>query len=270
MSAELTGASKPRTSFRGKAWLRWYPVWSRNMRVWRKLIGPALLGNIGEPLLYLFALGYGLGSFLGRDIQGLEYVIFLASGLVASSAMNTASFEGMYSAYTRMAVQDTWIGMLTAPLSIRNIITAEVIWAGTKSAISVTAILIVASIMGLVADAWAILVIPLAVIVGACFGSMALVVTALAKNYDFFLYYFTLLITPMLLLSGVFFPIDGMPEAVQGIAKSLPLYHALGLMRPLMIGQTPVDIGMHLLVLFGYIAIALPLAIRLISNRLLR
>jgi len=270
MSVEQIEIAENSTNLRETSWLRWYPVWSRNMRVWRKLIGPALLGNIGEPLLYLFALGYGLGGFLGKDIQGLEYVVFLASGLVCSSAMNTASFEGMYSAYTRMAVQDTWIGMLTAPLSIRDIIIAEVIWDGTKSAISVTAILLVASLMGLVADAWAVLVIPLAWLVGACFGSMALVVTSLARNYDFFLYYFTLLITPMLLLSGVFFPIDRMPEVVQIIAKVLPLYHALGLMRPLMIGQLPVDIMLHLAVLCGYIAIAMPLAIRLISHRLLR
>ena len=270
MSIEQVEIAENSTNLRETSWLRWYPVWSRNMRVWRKLIGPALLGNIGEPLLYLFALGYGLGGFLGKDIQGLEYVVFLASGLVCSSAMNTASFEGMYSAYTRMAVQDTWIGMLTAPLSIRDIIIAEVIWAGTKSAISVTAIVLVASVMGLVADTWAILVIPLAVLVGACFGSMALVVTSLAKNYDFFLYYFTLLITPMLLLSGVFFPIDSMPQMVQAIAMVLPLYHGLGLMRPLMIGQLPVDIVLHLAVLCGYIAIALPLAIHLISRRLLR
>lgn len=251
-------------------WLRWYPVWSRNMRVWRKLIGPALLGNIGEPLLYLFALGYGLGSFLGQKIEGLDYVVFLASGLVCSSAMNTASFEGMYSAYTRMAVQDTWIGMLTAPLTLKNIIVAEVIWCGTKSVISVAAILLVATAMGLVTDFRAILVLPLGWLVGACFGSMALVMTAVAKNYDFFLYYFTLLVTPMLLLSGVFFPIDGMPDIVQTIAKVLPLYHALALMRPLMIGQLPTDVLLHLTVLGLYILVALPIAIRLISRRLLR
>ena len=251
-------------------WIRWYPVWSRNMRVWRKLIGPALLGNIGEPLLYLLALGYGLGSFLGQKIEGLDYVVFLASGLVCSSAMNTASFEGMYSAYTRMAVQDTWIGMLTAPLTIRDIIVAEVIWAGTKSVISVTAILLVATAMGLVADARAILVLPLGWLVGACFGSMALVMTSVAKNYDFFLYYFTLLVTPMLLLSGVFFPITGMPEAVQTVAKMLPLYHGLALMRPLMIGQVPTDVLLHIAVLMLYILLALPIAVRLISRRLLR
>jgi len=252
------------------SWLRWYPVWSRNMHVWRKLIGPALLGNIGEPLLYLVALGYGLGSFLGQKIEGLEYVVFLASGLVCSSAMNTASFEGMYSAYTRMAVQETWIGMLTAPLTIRDIIIAEVIWAGTKSVISVTSILVVAMAMGLVEDARAILVLPLGWLVGACFGSMALVMTSVAKNYDFFLYYFTLLVTPMLLLSGVFFPITGMPEAVQVAAKMLPLYNAIALMRPLMLGQMPTDILLHFGVLILYILVAMPIAIHLISRRLLR
>ncbi len=250
------------------SWLRWYPVWSRNMRVWRKLIGPALLGNIGEPLIYLLALGYGLGSFLG-ELQGLPYVVFLASGMVCASAMQTASFEGMYSAYTRMAVQDTWLGMLTAPLNIRDVLIAEVIWCGTKSFISVSAILLVASLMGLVADARALLVLPIAWLVGVCFGSMALVVTSVARNYDFFLYYFTLLITPMLLLSGVFFPISGMPEAVQMMAKSLPLYHAIALMRPLMIGGLPQDVLLHLSVLLIYTLIAFPLAVRQIRKRIL-
>lgn len=248
--------------------LRWWPVWSRNVRVWRKLIGPALLGNIGEPLFYLFALGYGLGSLVG-EVNGLPYEVYLASGMVCASAMNTASFEGMYSAYTRMAVQNTWIGMMTAPISIRDILIAEVIWCGTKSFISVLAILIVASSMGLVADAYAILVLPIGMLVGACFGSMALVITSVAKTYDFFLYYFTLVITPMLLLSGVFFPIEQMPEAIQIGAKVLPLYHAIALMRPLMIGELPSDVLLHLFVLVTYILIAFPLAYRLIRRRLM-
>lgn len=247
---------------------RWYPIWARNARVWRKLLGPALLGNIGEPLLYLLALGYGLGSFLG-ELEGLPYVVYLASGMVCASAMNTASFEGMYSAYTRMAVQNTWVGMLTAPLDIRDVVLAEVIWAGTKGLISVAAILLVASLMGLVADARAILVLPLAWLVGCCFAAMALVVTAVARNYDFFLYYFTLLITPMLLLSGVFFPVHSMPELVQTGAMALPLYHAIALMRPLMIGQMPSDVLLHLGVLVAYTALTLPLATRLIRRRLL-
>ena len=251
------------------AWLRWYPVWSRNLCVWRKLLGPALLGNIGEPLLYILALGFGLGSFLG-DIEGLPYVVFLASGMVCASAMNTASFEGMYSAYTRMAVQNTWEGMMTAPLDIRDVVVAEVIWAGTKSAISVIAILLVAGLMGLIGGLQAILVIPIGLLVGATFGAMALVMTALARTYDFFLTYFTLMLTPMLLLSGVFFPITSMPEVIQTGASMLPLYHAIALMRPLMIGGYPEQVIVHLLVLFAYLLITLPIAIGLIRRRLLR
>ena len=257
----MTGSSHSRL------W-RWYPVWVRNVRVWRKLLGPALIGNIGEPLLFLLALGYGLGSFLG-ELEGLPYVVYLASGMVCASAMNTASFEGMYSAYTRMAVQNTWLGMLTAPLDIRDVVLAEVIWAGTKALISVAAILLVAALMGLVADAWALLVLPLAWLVGCCFAAMALVVTAVARNYDFFLYYFTLVITPMLLLSGVFFPVHSMPEPVQAGAMALPLYHAIALMRPLMIGQAPVDMWLHLGVVLAYTGLSLPLATHLIRRRLL-
>ena len=80
--------------------LHWLPVWRRNFKVWSKMAGPSLLGNFGEPLLYLLALGYGLGSIIG-SLQGLPYLIFLASGIVCSSAMVTASFEGTYSAYAR-------------------------------------------------------------------------------------------------------------------------------------------------------------------------
>jgi len=239
------------------------------VRVWRKLLGPALLGNIGEPLLYLLGLGYGLGSFLGA-LEGLPYVVYLASGMVCASAMNTASFEGMYSAFTRMAVQDTWLGMLTAPLEIRDVLVAEVIWAGTKSLISVAAILVVAGMMGLVADLRCLLVLPLAWLLGCCFGAMALTITAVARNYDFFMYYFTLLITPMLLLSGVFFPVSSMPSYIQAAAGFLPLYHAIALMRPLMIGHWPVDVALHVAVLVGYTLLAFPLALKLIRRRLMK
>ncbi|MFP5344926.1 MAG: nodulation protein NodJ, partial [Gammaproteobacteria bacterium] len=97
--------------------LRWIPVWRRNFLVWRKLFGPSMVGNFVEPLLYLLALGFGLGVFVG-EMQGMPYSVFLASGLVCASAMNTATFEGLYSAYTRMAHQQTWGGMLATPLMV--------------------------------------------------------------------------------------------------------------------------------------------------------
>jgi lipooligosaccharide transport system permease protein len=200
----------------------------------------------------------------------MAYVVYLASGTVCASAMNTASFEGMYSAYTRMAVQDTWMGMLTAPLDLRDIVLGETLWGGTKSLISATAILLIATAMGLVADWRALWVLPVALLVGTCFAAMALLMTALARNYDFFLYYFTLFITPLLLLSGVFFPLEQMPEVVQGGAKFFPLYHAVVLVRPLMTGETPPDITLHLGVILIYTLLAIPAAVWLIRRRLMR
>ncbi len=249
--------------------LRWYAVWRRNARVWRRLAGPALLGNIGEPLLYLVALGYGLGSFVG-EVEGMDYMTFLASGFVCASVMNTASFEGIYSAYTRMAVQETWTAMLYTPLDVRDILLGEAFWAASKSLLSAVFILVVASFLEAVHDWQVIWVLPVALLTGVAFAGMALVVTAVSRSYDFFLYYFTLLLTPMLLFSGVFFPLEGMPEAVQRAATLLPLTHAIELVRPLMTGQPVHGIALHLSVILFYCVAALTLAAYLIQRRLFR
>jgi lipooligosaccharide transport system permease protein len=236
--------------------------------VWRKLAGPALVGNLGEPLLYLVALGYGLGSLVGT-VQGMPYIEFLASGIVCASAMNTATFEALYSAFTRMAVQHTWASMLAAPLSVDDIILGEVIWAGSKSLISVLAILVIAAGLGLVQD-WRVLwVLPTTLLVGMCFGAMALIVTAVSKSYDFFLYYFTLIITPMFLMSGVFFPLENMPQAVRWAAQWLPLTHAVELVRPSMTGRSTTLVGLHTGVLVLYGAASLYLSALLLRRRLL-
>ncbi len=249
--------------------LRWMAVWRRNARVWRRLAGPAMLGNIGEPLLYLLALGYGLGSFVG-DVEGMDYITFLASGFVCASVMNTASFEGIYSAYTRMAVQETWTAMLYTPLDVRDILLGEVFWAASKGLLSAIFILAVAAILDAVHTWQALWVLPVAVITGIAFAGMALVVTAISRSYDFFLYYFTLLLTPMLLFSGVFFPLNGMPVPVQQLAGLLPLTHAIELVRPLMVGLPVEDIALHLGVILLYCVIGLTVAAHLIQRRLFR
>lgn len=254
------------TSGRSAA-LRWLPVWQRNLRVWAKLAIPAILGNFGEPLLYLLALGYGLGSLVG-DIQGMAYIVFLASGTVCSSAMITASFEGMYSAYTRMEVQKTWEAMLATPLDVRDVVIGEVVWAGTKSLFSGAAILVVAGLLGAVASWQAVLALPVVLLTGLCFASMALVITAFATNYDFFLYYNTLIVTPILLFSGVFFPLERMPHAIQWASQFSPLTHAVALVRPLMTGSVPEQPLLHLLVLGSLGLGALALATVLIRKRL--
>ena len=115
--------------------LRFWPVFLRNLLVWRKLAIPSMLGNLADPLLYMFGLGYGLGRML-EDVGGLSYIAFLASGVICSSTMMSASFEAMYSAFSRMHMQKTWDAILNAPLTLDDVLLGEWVWAASKSALA--------------------------------------------------------------------------------------------------------------------------------------
>jgi len=244
-------------------------VVQRNFGVWRKLLLPSMLGNFGDPLLYLLALGYGLGHFVG-PMDGMPYITFIASGIVASSVMNTASFEGLYSAFTRMSAQHTYAAMLATPLRVSDILAGEVLWAAIKGLISAVAIIIVASFFGAIQGPWVWLSIPVILLSGLSFGSLALVITAMARSYDFFMYYFTLAVTPMFLFCGVFYPLHSLPAFAQDIAQILPLTHAVALLRPLLTGQLPRQVPYHLGILLLYTVIPYLIAWRLLVRRLLR
>ena len=248
---------------------RFASVWSRNFRVWRKLALPSLLGNLADPMIYLLGLGYGLGALV-KTVDGVPYVHFLAAGMVCFSCMNTACFETLYSAFSRMHVQRTWEGLMNAPLALDDIVLAEMVWAASKAALSGTAILLVVALFGFTRSPLALGVVPLIFLIGLTFAAMGLVVTALAPNYDFFMYYFTLFITPMALLSGVFFPLDQLPAALQVGAQLLPLAHAVAIARPLMLGEWPAAVLPHLAVLAAYAAVGFWLAVSLTRRRLLK
>ncbi|RYF38781.1 MAG: nodulation protein NodJ, partial [Comamonadaceae bacterium] len=131
---------------------RWWPVFLRNLLVWRKLALPSLVGNIAEPLMWLVAFGYGMGALVGQvDVAGarVPYILFLASGSICMSAMNAASFEALYSAFSRMHVQKTWDGIMNAPVSLDNVVLAEMLWAAFKALFTVTAILGVMLALGI-------------------------------------------------------------------------------------------------------------------------
>jgi len=243
-------------------------IWHRNVLVWRRLLGPAIVLNFGEPTLYLLGLGYGLGFFIG-EMDDMPYLSFLASGIVASSAMTTASFEGMYSVFTRMVTQRTYEAIMATPTDIDDILAGEMIWCATKSVISATAILIVALFLGVVQGWQAILVIPVVFLIGLCFAGPAMIMSAFATNYDFFNYYFVLVVTPMFLLSGVFYPIDTLPAIMQGFVQFLPLTHAVALTRPLVTGIPLTQALLHLGVLLAYATVSYYLAVVLVRKRLL-
>src|SRR5512147_2558088 len=231
--------------------LRWTHVWRRNLLVWRKLAIASVLGNIADPLLYMLALGYGIGSFVG-EVGGMPYIAFIGTGMVCQSAMFTASFEGMYSAFSRMHVQRTWEGIINAPIALDDVVLAEWMWTGTKAVMSTAAILAVIVALGFGHTWLAIWILPLGFLVGLVFGAFGLVMNALAPGYDFFTYFFTLVLTPMLLFSGVYFPVEQMPAWLATIAGFLPLKHAIDIARPLMLARVPGSVALHVAVLAVY------------------
>src|SRR5262245_22120818 len=182
-----------------------WPVVQRNLLVWRKLAIPSLIGNIAEPLIILVAFGYGLGALVG-PVQEMPYILFLASGSICMSTMYAASFEALYSAFSRMQVQKTWDSILNAPVALDDIVFADMLWAALKSLFTATVIAVVLVVLGVSREPTLLLALPVLFIVGVTFSSIALVFNALAKGYDFFTYYFTLALTPMTFLSGVYFP----------------------------------------------------------------
>jgi lipooligosaccharide transport system permease protein len=263
MSRAARNLALPRLS------LRFLPVWRRNFLVWRKLTIPSILGNLADPLLYMLGFGYGLGALLPQ-MQGISYIAFIAAGTVCSSTMMTASFEAMYSSFSRMHVQRTWDAILNTPIDLDDVVIAEVVWAASKATLSGMAVLLVATLLGLTQSWLALGLVPLVMVLGLTFASLGLIMTALSPSYDFFMYYFTLALTPMMLLCGVFFPIEQLPDALQAAAQALPLTHAVALARPLMNDTMPSAWLLHSFVLVLYCLAGFYLAMVLTRRRLLK
>jgi lipooligosaccharide transport system permease protein len=246
----------------------WVAVWQRIYLAWRKVALGSLMYSSVEPLIYLLGMGYGLGSLIGK-VNDMPYVLFVATGSICFSAMMGACFESMYSAFARMHVQRTWDGILNAPVSLNDIVFAEWVFAACKAVIAAVFYLIAMALLGLVKTPMAILAIPVLFLLGLCAAGISLIVTAKAKTYDTFSYFFTLCITPMNMLCDVFFPIANMPSWLQWIAQALPLTHAVALVRPLITGALPTSIGLHLAVLIAYALVGILIAQRLFHKRLM-
>ncbi len=249
---------------------RWWPVFLRNLLVWKKLAIPSIVGNVAEPLIWLVAFGYGMGALVGQvsmNGQQVPYMLFLASGSICMSAMQAASFEALYSAFSRMQMQKTWDGIMNAPVTLDDIVFAETLWAAYKSLFTVTVILGVMLLLGL-GHHWTLLLAwPVLMLAGVTFACIAMIFTAMAKGYDFFTYYFTLFLTPMMFLSGVFFPREQLPSWVQAIAQWLPLGAAIDLVRPLFMGQLPTSPWRNLAVLLVFAVVSFWVAMALIRKR---
>ncbi|MBY5721697.1 ABC transporter permease [Rhizobium leguminosarum] len=249
--------------------LNWLAVWRRNYLAWKKAALASILGNLADPIIYLFGLGAGLGVMVGH-VDGVSYTAFLAAGMIATSAMTAATFETIYAAFGRMQGQRTWEAMLYTQLRLGDIVVGEMAWAATKASLAGTGIGIVAAMLGYTHWLSLLYALPVIALTGFAFASLGMVVTALAPSYDYFIFYQTLVITPMLFLSGAVFPIDQLPVAFQQLAAFLPLAHAVDVIRPTMLGQPITNVCLHIGVLCIYIVVPFFLSTALLRRRLMR
>ena len=246
--------------------MRWISVWRRNFLVWRKLIVASMLSNLLDPLIMLFGLGYGLGAFL-PSMEGMSYLAFFAAGSLCSATMFSASFESMFSGFARMQGQKTWDAILYAPLVIDDIIGGELMWAASKAWLTGSTILAVIVVFGLAPSPMVLLTLPCAFLVGLAFSALGLIMCVSARNWDVFSYYMTLVMTPMMMISGVFFPAERLPGWLLGVAQALPLWHGVELIRPLVAGRWPESPLVHVAVLIGYALVAYVIVIALARKR---
>ena len=245
-------------------------VWLRNYLTWTKLVWSSLASNVANPLIFLFAFGFGLGSVI-ETVEGVPYLAFVVPGMMAYSAMFSSSFETTISAYARFHLQRTWDAMLSTPLSLAELLAGELLWAACKGMLSCTSVLIVGALWGGVPSlAGGVMALPVLFLSSLCFGACGLAATAHAKSWEFFSYFFTFWITPMFMFSGVFFEVSRFPRFIEYLSWILPMTHVIAVVRPLTTG-VPVDplaVAGHLSVLVVLALAAFTLAHHRLTKRL--
>ncbi len=234
---------------------RFLRVWERNLIVYRKIWKVNFITPLLEPLFYILAFGLGFSGMIGDVRYGgtsLPYTAFIAPALIATAVMWNAFFETTYGSFVRMYYQKTFDGMLATPLSIEEIILAEIVWSATKAMGATTIMLMVLGTLGYIQFPSGLLLIPTAFLGGLAFGAVGMFFTGITPTIDMFNLPIFLFVTPMFLFSGTFFPVSNLPGWAQSLALAFPLYHLTELTRRLSLGasETPAVISLAYLVLF--------------------
>lgn len=223
-------------------------VWRRHQRSYFKHLIANGLPPFMEPLMFILALGFGLGKYIS-EMEGLSYVAFIAPAMMATSSFYTAAFETTYGTFIRMEYQKTYYNILSSPVTFRDIYFGELLWCGTKGFMFSACVLAVISLFGLVKFPYVFLTPIIGFINAIVFGVIGFFVTGFTKSINNFNLFFTGLLTPMFFFSGTFFPLSELPVIFQKIAYFLPLTHSVILMRSLANNVVSPQLLLHLVVL---------------------
>jgi lipooligosaccharide transport system permease protein len=224
---------------------RCWRVWQRDIVVWKKTLLIGFLPPLLEPLLYIAAFGLGLGGLIGALAwhgAKLTYLEYLAPGIVAAGVMNAAFFETTFSSFVRMYYQKTFDGILATPLSLEEIVTGEILWGATRSLITAVAMMAALAPFGLLRWPESLLLLPAAALGGLAFAAFGMVFTGVLPTIEGFNLPIFLIITPMFLFSGTFFPLEQLPLWAQRFAWALPLTHLVHLARSVSLGVFPAQL----------------------------
>jgi lipooligosaccharide transport system permease protein len=221
---------------------------------------------IVQPIVYLLAFGFGFGTLVDR-VGGVRYIEFVAIGTVATAVLFSSVFSGIFGTLVKWKYQRTYDALLAAPVGVGEVVTAESLWIGVRSGIYGAAPLVVGFFFGLNAT-WGMLLVPLiGALTGFGFAAAGILIAALVENFDNTSYIQSLIITPMFLLAGTFFPLDGLPAWARTAAQVNPLYHCVELVRHAAFGFQARDL-LHVLVLVAFAAVMWRLAAWRLTRRL--
>jgi lipooligosaccharide transport system permease protein len=251
-------------------------VWHRNLLVYRRTFRGSIFSSFVTPLLYLTAMGVGLGSLIseqGRDvIGGYHFTHFLGPGLLAATCMQSAVFESTFPIMGKIMWRRNYEAMLATPLSVRHILGGELLWIAFRMVLISTVFLGVLTLFAIPRTPLALLAIPAAVLTGVAFSAAIIAFAATQRNDAGFAWMFRFVINPLFQFSGTFFPLSQLPAFAQYIAAATPLYHGVSLTRGLVLNDATLVGGWywHVAYLVTFTAVFAVLAHRLLSRRLVK
>ena len=246
----------------------------RNLLVYKHL-WMIVFSGFFEPLFYLLGIGFGLGSMIG-EIGGIPYSTFVAPGLLAASCMNGAISDGFFNIFFKLYYKRTYDGILATPMRVPDIAFGEMLWALTRGSIYAAAFLLVVLLMGqtigprMLPSAWAILALPGSVLVSATFAAIALCITSFVRRVEDFDIVMGLLVMPMFLFSGTFFPVTQLPGFAQWLVQAVPLYHGVELLRQLTTGRVVPGVVVHVAYLLSIGSVAFVIAMKRLERELIK
>jgi len=244
-------------------------VMSREVANFRTYWRGTTFSSVLEPIVYLLAFGLGLSATLVSEVDGLPYVEFVGTGMVATAVIFSSALPAMFGTFVKHRFQNTYDAILAAPVDVEELVTAEMLWIGIRSGFYGCFPLLVTMVFFGLDPAPGMLLVPLFCFTTALgFAGFGITMAAIVAKIDQFSYVTTLFVTPLFLVAGTFFPIDGLPEGVQVVAQLNPLHQLVELVRGAAFGFEAIDLARYAFLL-AFTALTWRFAVSRLRRRLI-